>query len=67
MLSVKKLNELNFSRALMALLLLDSVGRLIPAGTGATKIRYQKTADSRDAALSEEVKKEESKIVTPPQ
>ena len=43
------------------------VGRLIPAGTGATKIRYQKTADSRDAALSEEVKKEKDKIPSSPQ
>jgi len=43
------------------------VGRLIPAGTGATKIRYQKTADSRDAALSEETKKEENKIPSSPQ
>ncbi len=43
------------------------VGRLIPAGTGATKIRYQKTANSRDAALFEEVKKDEDKIVDQPQ
>ena len=43
------------------------VGRLIPAGTGATKIRYQKAADSRDAALSEDVKKEEKKIPSSPQ
>ena len=43
------------------------IGRLIPAGTGATKIRYQKTADSRDAALSEEVKKEKDKIPSSPQ
>ena len=43
------------------------VGRLIPAGTGATKIRYQKAADSRDAALSEGAKKEEDKIAVTPQ
>ena len=30
------------------------VGRLIPAGTGSTKIRWQKTADSRDAALDKQ-------------
>jgi len=40
------------------------VGRLIPAGTGASKIRYQKTAEERDAALSEEAKETESKQVT---
>ena len=34
------------------------VGRLIPAGTGHTKIKWQKTAESRDAALSEEKSKE---------
>ena len=28
------------------------VGRLIPAGTGHTKIRWQNTAESRDEALS---------------
>jgi len=43
------------------------VGRLIPAGTGATKIRYQKAADLRDAALSEGAKKEEGKIADTPQ
>ena len=31
------------------------------------KIRYQKTANSRDAALFEEVKKDEDKIVDQPQ
>ena len=40
------------------------VGRLIPAGTGASKIKYQKNADERDSALSEEVKQTESKQVT---
>ena len=28
------------------------VGRLIPAGSGATKIKWQKAAEERDAALS---------------
>ena len=28
------------------------VGRLIPAGTGSTKIKWQKTASDRDEALS---------------
>ena len=28
------------------------VGRLIPAGTGATKIKWQQIANERDAALS---------------
>ena len=30
------------------------VGRLIPAGTGYTKIKWQKAADERDDALSKE-------------
>ncbi len=30
------------------------VGRLIPAGTGATKIKWQKTANERDALLEEQ-------------
>ena len=30
------------------------VGRLIPAGTGSTKIKWQKTADERDELLSEQ-------------
>jgi len=30
------------------------VGRLVPAGTGATKIRWQKTAEDRDDALEAE-------------
>ena len=30
------------------------VGRLIPAGTGSTKIRWQKLAEERDKALTEE-------------
>ena len=33
------------------------VGRLIPAGTGSTKIKYQKTAESMDAALEKEATK----------
>ena len=28
------------------------VGRLVPAGTGHTKIKWQKTAESRDAAVT---------------
>ena len=51
MLSVKKLNELNFSRALMALLLLDSVGRLIPAGTGKITSDYENIAFERDQEI----------------
>ena len=34
------------------------VGRLIPAGTGFTKIKWQKAAEARDAALSQETPKE---------
>ena len=34
------------------------VGRLIPAGTGATKIRWQAAADERDRSLSEKKTKE---------
>ena len=30
------------------------VGRLIPAGTGHTKIKWQNTADSMDAAINKE-------------
>ena len=30
------------------------VGRLIPAGTGFTKIKWQKTAEERDEALSKQ-------------
>ena len=33
------------------------VGRLIPAGTGSTKIRYQNTANAMDSALVEETSK----------
>ena len=33
------------------------VGRLIPAGTGSTKIRYQNTANAMDSALVEETAK----------
>jgi len=36
------------------------VGRLIPAGTGATKIKWQQAADSRDLALSKEKTAKES-------
>ena len=43
------------------------VGRLIPAGTGSTKIKWQETADSRDSALNLEVSKEtdEKQLSTP--
>ena len=34
------------------------VGRLIPAGTGSTKIKWQESADSRDSALSKHAAKE---------
>ena len=34
------------------------VGRLIPAGTGSTKIKWQESADSRDSALSKHTAKE---------
>ena len=34
------------------------VGRLVPAGTGATKIKWQKTADERDALLVDQASKE---------
>tara|TARA_B100001123_G_scaffold301540_1_gene336527 strand:- start:74 stop:1456 length:1383 start_codon:yes stop_codon:yes gene_type:complete len=34
------------------------VGRLIPAGTGFTKIRWQKIADEKDAALSKQTEEE---------
>ena len=34
------------------------VGRLVPAGTGATKIRWQKTANERDALLVDQATKE---------
>ena len=37
------------------------VGRLIPAGTGNTKIRWQNTATERDAAMSSNDATEESK------
>ena len=43
------------------------VGRLIPAGTGSTKIKWQKTADARDEALlKEKNEKEEGKQLTTP-
>ena len=34
------------------------VGRLVPAGTGATKIKWQKTANERDALLADQASKE---------
>ena len=34
------------------------VGRLVPAGTGATKIKWQKTANERDALLVDQASKE---------
>ena len=34
------------------------VGRLVPAGTGSTKIKWQKTADERDALLADQAPKE---------
>ena len=34
------------------------VGRLVPAGTGATKLKWQKVANERDALLSEQEPKE---------
>jgi len=41
------------------------VGRLIPAGTGSTKIKWQKAADARDEALLKEGnEKEEGKQLT---
>jgi len=38
------------------------VGRLIPAGTGSTKIKWQENADSRDAALSKSATKESEEV-----
>jgi len=41
------------------------VGRLIPAGTGSTKIKWQKAAEERDAALAkEQPQKSEEKQLT---
>tara|TARA_B100000378_G_C17928042_1_gene372175 strand:- start:386 stop:805 length:420 start_codon:yes stop_codon:yes gene_type:complete len=34
------------------------VGRLVPAGTGSTKIKWQKTANERDALLVDQASKE---------
>ena len=42
------------------------VGRLIPAGTGSTKIKWQDTADSRDLALSKESTSETEEKQLPP-
>jgi len=36
------------------------VGRLIPAGTGYTKLKWQRAAEERDAAISEKSKTESS-------
>ena len=36
------------------------VGRLIPAGTGATKVKWQEEADLRDASLANESKDKDS-------
>ena len=41
------------------------VGRLIPAGTGSTKIKWQNTANERDAALSEDTKTKSSEKQLP--
>ena len=41
------------------------VGRLIPAGTGATKMKWQKVAESRDAALSEQKTEDKDKKQLP--
>jgi DNA-directed RNA polymerase subunit beta' len=41
------------------------VGRLIPAGTGSTKIKWQNTANERDAALSEDSKPESNERQLP--
>ena len=43
------------------------VGRLIPAGTGHTKIKWQKVADERDKVLSEQADKESSDKQLPAQ
>ena len=34
------------------------VGRLVPAGTGATKVRWQKIANERDSLLNEQTPKD---------
>ena len=41
------------------------VGRLIPAGTGYTKIKWQNIADSRDKAVSKDETKEIDKNQLP--
>ena len=41
------------------------VGRLIPAGTGYTKIKWQKTADERDAELSKQSTAEDAEKQLP--
>jgi len=42
------------------------VGRLIPAGTGITKVRWQRTAAARDAVLAKEASEEAEKKQLPP-
>jgi len=42
------------------------VGRLIPAGTGSTKIRWQKTAVARDAAIAKNTEEESKDKQIPP-
>ena len=42
------------------------VGRLIPAGTGSTKIKWQKAADERDKALKEAAKETPREEQLPP-
>jgi len=41
------------------------VGRLIPAGTGSTKIKWQKIANERDSLLSESTSKDKKESQTP--
>ena len=40
------------------------VGRLIPAGTGSTKIKWQKSAENLDAALTKEESQKTEEITT---
>jgi len=42
------------------------VGRLVPAGTGSTKIKWQKMANERDALLAEESKDNNKEKQIPP-
>ena len=41
------------------------VGRLIPAGTGTTKVKWQKTAAARDEVLAKEASEEVEKKQLP--